>query len=287
MSASGQMPLGALARRAVRALRNRTLYGGFSPVAAEYLKRARATTGRSGPAFVNLSFDLELALDGYFWRGEFRKALAAGDAARRNLEPIVRLLTARGIPFNVQVLCGLLDRGFANAPFLDAARKHVIAEHPELFRLTDEDVALLGHEAVVPGIHAYSHRTFDTLDRAACDRELELAIDHFVRCFGRRPRFMSFPKNRVAHADLLARHGVTAWRAETDSVSQPGEVPLGLWLSPATFTPNALTRFLDRIAHGGQGGPISLWGHFHEMEAERFARYLDALQRTGLPIRAV
>jgi peptidoglycan/xylan/chitin deacetylase (PgdA/CDA1 family) len=76
------------------------------------------------------------------------------------------------------------------------------------------------HECVVPqevGSHTFTHRVFDdpSCTRSIADEELALCTKA-ARDIGVRMTSFVFPRNRIAHLDLLPRHGFTAFRGQDE-----------------------------------------------------------------------
>lgn len=82
---------------------------------------------------------------------------------------------------------------------------------PELLReLTSSEVA---HEI---GCHSFSHVIHTDVQRSVVHAELVASADAF-RVQGIEPTSYVYPRNAVAHSDLLAAHGYTAYRGAGDS----------------------------------------------------------------------
>jgi len=65
------------------------------------------------------------------------------------------------------------------------------------------------------GAHGYYHREFTNLSRDEAENELNM-ISAGMKKFGITPRSFVFPKNGVAHLDLLERYGYTCYRSYGD-----------------------------------------------------------------------
>jgi hypothetical protein len=61
------------------------------------------------------------------------------------------------------------------------------------------------------GAHGYYHREFTNLSRNEAENELKM-ISAGMNKFGIAPRSFVFPKNRVAHLDLLEKYGYKCYR---------------------------------------------------------------------------
>jgi peptidoglycan/xylan/chitin deacetylase (PgdA/CDA1 family) len=62
------------------------------------------------------------------------------------------------------------------------------------------------------GAHGYYHREFTKLSRDEAENELNL-ISEGMKKFGIIPRSFVFPKNKVAHLDLLEKHDYKCYRS--------------------------------------------------------------------------
>ena len=65
------------------------------------------------------------------------------------------------------------------------------------------------------GAHGYSHREFTNLSRNEAENELNL-ISEGMKKIGIIPRSFVFPRNSVAHLDLLERYGYRCYRSVGD-----------------------------------------------------------------------
>jgi len=87
-------------------------------------------------------------------------------------------------------------------------------------QLTEVDDSVLGfllkssvkHDI---GAHGYYHREFTSLSRNEAENELNM-ISTGMKKFGIVPRSFVFPKNSVAHLDLLERYGYKCYRGYGD-----------------------------------------------------------------------
>ena len=62
------------------------------------------------------------------------------------------------------------------------------------------------------GAHGYYHKVFTNLSRYEAEKELNM-ISSGMKKFGIVPRSFVFPKNRVAHLDLLRKYGYKCYRS--------------------------------------------------------------------------
>ena len=68
------------------------------------------------------------------------------------------------------------------------------------------------------GAHGYSHREFTNLSRKEAENELNL-ISEGMKKIGIIPRSFVFPRNSVAHLDLLERYGYECYRSVGDFIN--------------------------------------------------------------------
>lgn len=61
------------------------------------------------------------------------------------------------------------------------------------------------------GAHGYYHRNFTDLSRGEAEKELEM-ISNGMKKFGILPKSFVFPKNRIAHLNLLPKYGYKCYR---------------------------------------------------------------------------
>ena len=84
----------------------------------------------------------------------------------------------------------------------------------QLTELKDSLLELLLESSVEHdiGAHGYYHRTFTYLSHIEAENELKL-ISKGMKKFGIVPRSFVFPKNQVAHLDLLDKYGYKCYRS--------------------------------------------------------------------------
>ena len=63
------------------------------------------------------------------------------------------------------------------------------------------------------GSHGYSHRSFTYLSRDAAEIELRMASSLMNRC-GLSPKSFIFPRNKIAHLDMLSQYGYKCYRGK-------------------------------------------------------------------------
>jgi len=96
------------------------------------------------------------------------------------------------------------------------------------------------------GLHGYSHLVFADHDRATADRELAAAVEAAAR-HGVDPVSFVFPRNRIAHASLLADHDFEVYRGVNDrwyerpGVPERGRKPLRFAAEALATTPPVVT----------------------------------------------
>lgn len=71
------------------------------------------------------------------------------------------------------------------------------------------------------GAHGYSHRRFTDLSKSEAENELKLIASAMGK-LGIKPKSFVFPRNCVAHLDLLEKHGYTCYRGKGGSFLSDG-----------------------------------------------------------------
>jgi hypothetical protein len=89
------------------------------------------------------------------------------------------------------------------------------------------------------GLHAFSHLVFGERSRAAADAELADAVAAATDA-GVDPSSFVFPRNEVAHADLLAEHGLSVYRDVDARWYEAASIGRGR--KPLRFVDEALSR---------------------------------------------
>lgn len=90
-------------------------------------------------------------------------------------------------------------------PITFAIRGQLMEVDTSIFNFFDKSIK---HDV---GAHGYYHRPFTSLSRIEAEKELE-KIHVAMKKFDIIPRSFIFPKNRVAHLDLLEKHGYKCYR---------------------------------------------------------------------------
>lgn len=105
--------------------------------------------------------------------------------------------------------------------FLDQSRDRGVRScGPDASLFYGRDLVDKIHECVVPqeiGSHSFTHRIFDdpSCTRSIANEELTKSTKA-ARDYGLRMTSFAFPRNRIAHVDLLPRHGFTAFRGQDE-----------------------------------------------------------------------
>ena len=167
-----------------------------------------------------ITFDTELFW-GLFFLPEFANREADMPAVRTALEHVLGVLDARGLPATFAVVGRL---------FLPKGEVGEGPLHPDLppdWRVRAEAGRLAipgawwGRDVVEQilrspgrheiGGHGYVHVDFDRLDEAAAGRDVAATVAA-GKTAGVTMRSWVFPRNRVAHTGVLARHGIRTYR---------------------------------------------------------------------------
>ena len=267
-----------------RAKRN-LLTGGFAKTVSLFLTDIGEEKGvfqhPIGKYLVNLSFDLEFGFGTTFWGQDIEKALSYGKISRTNLTPIVNFLREEVIPANVQIVAALLDSDIKTTSVFNARQQKMMREQANLFRLTEEDIAILKSHKLEIGLHGYSHRHFTNLSEAEAEKEMLLATEIFQKKFHNQPEFMAFPKNDIAHTDIIRKYGIKSWRSDKEHTISRFGVPLGHWFAPGVLGQNDLKKLLSAIKEMRQGYFLHLWGHFTEMDVDVLERLVEVIKEAG------
>ena len=114
--------------------------------------------------------------------------------------------------------------------------------------------------------HGYSHKQFKKLSCKEAEIELEM-ISVLMKRFGVSPRSFIFPKNAVAHLDLLEKFGYKCYRSSGDFITdcmyiekqgQLYDIHPSLYLDHGT-TPIFVKKILDVAI--SQRAPFHMWFH--------------------------
>ena len=134
------------------------------------------------------------------------------------------------------------------------------------------------------GSHGYYHRDFTQLSYNEADNELNM-ISAIMKKFGIVPRSFVFPKNRVAHLDLLEKYGYKCYRShggfmnDCMYIEKQGrlyDIHPSLYLGQST-SPILLKRILD-VAIAKQA-PLHVWFHLWNFgeSNELIEKYIDTV----------
>jgi hypothetical protein len=134
------------------------------------------------------------------------------------------------------------------------------------------------------GAHGYSHRRFTDLSRREAEDELKSIASGMGR-FGIKPKSFVFPKNCVAHLDLLENYGYTCYRGKGGfkldcmSIERNGQlynVKPSFYLGKVT-SPMFPRKMLDiAVSHRL---PFHIWLHAWNLERKNEAQRLKKLDR--------
>ena len=265
--------------------KRKLLTGGFAETVYLFLKDLEKKEGafhhRDGEYTVNLSFDLELGLNTPFWEGDIKRALAYGQSAHDNFLHVLSFLQKERILSNVQIVGALLDENAATLALFNIAQREALRSKQELFTLSPEHIEILKSPSIEAGVHGFSHRHFTDLSSQEAHYEMRNAVRTFEGRMGFSPEFMSFPKNYIAHTDVVQKHGIQRWRADTQNPLADAEIPLGLWFAPGVLGAAYLHKLLTAIKASRSGFFLHLWGHFTEMDARVFAELVHVIRSEG------
>lgn len=275
----------------IRSTKRKFLTKGYAKTVYLFLKEIEKKDDKfihpTSKYLVNLSFDFEFGLGSTFWGGNIKKSLSYGRTARKNFAPIMEYLEEEKIPANVQVVGALLYPQMFLLPIFNELQQEVISKNKELFMLAPRDVELLKSSNIEVGIHGFSHRHFTTFSKADAEYEMSNAVKSFKGHFGKSPEFMGFPKNLVAHTDIIQKYGIKCWRADNEHPRDKLEIPLGHWFAPGVFGKNDIKKFLATIKGMRSGYFLHLWGHFTEMNLEIFKELVGVIQDAGWELTTV
>jgi len=269
----------------LRYTKRRFLTQGFAKTVYLFLKEIEKENKTphhlDGKYLVNLSFDFELGFGTTFWEENIEKALSYGETARLNFVPIMKFLEQEKISANVQIVGALLNEHPDTLSIFNLRQREAMRERRHLFKLTAEDIQLLRSHNIEAGIHGFSHRHFTNISAQDAEYEMQNAVENFKRVFERIPEFMAFPKNEIAHTDILKKHGIKCWRANSEHPKDESEIPLGHWFAPGVLDPHDLQKLLSVIWSFRKGYLLHLWGHFTEMDVDTFKELVGVIKNAG------
>ena len=227
--------------------------------------------------YVNLSFDLELALNGSFWRGDLKSSLAYSELALANIADILPRLNASHIQYNVQICGGLLEPDFSSLPFLSAEQGECLRSNRKMFLLDESLLNDLKRTNVDAGIHSFSHRDFQKLSRQEIIWEIEKSIETYRKYFLAPPGFMAFPNNSPDNENVISDFSL-CYRANNNGVPPTKRsIPKGLYWHPLSLSPEELKKLIAAMS-GQRPLFLHLWQHFTETNAEQMQEYLNVLR---------
>jgi peptidoglycan/xylan/chitin deacetylase (PgdA/CDA1 family) len=119
------------------------------------------------------------------------------------------------------------------------------------------------------GAHGYYHRKFETLSLSEAEDEIRM-ISRGMQRFGLTPRSFVFPRNSVAHLDLLVKYGYECYRDHGDFLHDSMLIKKkgGLWDVHPSLAVDQYTKFafLKRILDVAveQKLPLHLWFHLRD-----------------------
>jgi len=275
----------------LRSIKRKVLTEGFAETVYLFLKEIekedRVFKHPDNEFLVNLNFDLELGFGTTFWEGNIAKSLSYGKTSRKNLIPFLRYFSEEKIPANIQIAGALLDPEASNLSIFNDEQRKAMFEHRDLFKLTDDDIELLKIPSIETGLHGFSHRHFTNISDTDAEYEIKSGVTKFQKHFQRNPEFMAFPKNCVAHTDIIQKYGIKSWRADSQHPNGELEVPLGHWFSPGVLGREDLKHALKTIKEKKKGFLLQLWGHFTEMDARTFRELVGVIKESGWKLTTI
>lgn len=217
------------------------------------------------PGVFTLSLDTELAW-GSFDRGGLSRH---GNAYRQTPEVVDRLCTMfdrHGVSATWAVVGHLLEDCDGSHEDVSAARRDWLARAPcsgttdrslwyapdllERIRAAETDQEI--------GLHGYSHLPFDRVDRQTAREELEAAVGA-AETVGVEPTSFVFPRNRIAHVDLLAEFDFDAYRGRDARWYEGPPVP-EIGRKPLRFVDEALSRRPPVVVPTAESGVVRIPG---------------------------
>lgn len=275
----------------LRSAKRRLLTDGYAETVYNFIQDVKGGSGvfkhPKDKYLVNLSFDFEFGYGTTFWEGNIEKSLSYGSIARKNFVPMMKYMRETRIPANVQVVGALFDNNVQVLPIFSQVQREAMFKNQELFRLTSEDIELLNSTNIEAGLHGFSHRHFTNMSRQDAEYEMINATDNFKNSFGKSPEFMGFPKNCVAYTDIVQKHGIKYWRADSNHPKHVDEIPLGHWFAPGVLGGEDLRRILSTLKSSYDGYFLHLWGHFTEMNLDTFKELVETIKQSGWKLTTV
>ncbi|MGA8904232.1 MAG: polysaccharide deacetylase family protein [Candidatus Bathyarchaeia archaeon] len=164
-----------------------------------------------------------------------------------------------GEELSVPVLVDMFEE--LEMPVTFALRGQLIDNDPSLIRRL-----LKSRVRFDIGAHGYYHKEFRKLSRREAELELKM-ISASMKVFDLAPRSFVFPRNSVAHLDLIRKYGYLCYRGKGGFVRDGTYIRKveGLYdVHPSLFITrhailNCLKRILDECIQGGR--PLHVWFH--------------------------
>lgn len=225
-------------------------------------------SGTEASGTFTVSIDTELAWGTFDTAEGYAKYERAYRNARQVVDRLCAAFDTYEIPVTWAVVAHLVDdcdRTHAHAPKIDlgwcddwyASLPCQTGLDPDLWYAPDvvEPIqsAAVDHEI---GLHGYSHLILgaDNCTPEAASSELSAAVDT-LRANGIDPTSFVFPRNRVAHLEVLREHGLTAYRGLDDrwyehSLPERAKKPFrfldeALARTPAVVTPREVDGLVE------------------------------------------
>jgi len=151
----------------------------------------------------------------------------------------------------------------------------------QLLEVTDLPVKMILESSVKHdvGSHGYYHRNFQTLSNAEADNELAL-ISEVMKNLGITPKSFVFPKNMIAHLQLLEKWGYECFRGYGDFLNDDMRIDKqGLLYNvrPSIFLGQCVSPFLlGKIVDISVKNklPFHVWFHIWD-----FGETVDSIQK--------
>jgi hypothetical protein len=119
------------------------------------------------------------------------------------------------------------------------------------------------------GAHGYYHKKFKSLSYNEAEAELKM-VSNGMRRFGLTPKSFIFPRNSVAHLDLLEKYGYECYRESSDFLNDSMYINRvgALWEVHPSFAIDRGTKslFLKRLLDiaAERRLPLHLWFHLRD-----------------------